>query len=329
MKPLISPLVCAIGAIVATTHVARAQATDVERAILAARDTVWRAWYTNDTALLRRFIPPAAAAWEGSGEARWSDRKAIMDGARGFASTKARLIEVKFVNTDVQRAGPSALVRSTYRVVTEAGTRRDTTRGRATELFVQQGSTWINPYWQLEPGVVSAAREIPLADTLGANFSIADSAAGKGTLADYDRLIGTWEFRFQVRMPDGAFLPAFAGHWTFDKRPGGGLIEDHWRPDDPSTPMGNSLYTYRTFDPKRHVWFMLGASSRGGDVQPGLTWADGQSLYAIQRSDGVLVRIRYTWLDDDHFVWRSDRSADGGKTWARDTGTMEAHRIGR
>ena len=253
------------------TAAADAQAVDANRELLAARDTVWRAWFTNDTALLHRFIPPALAVVEGPAQ-RWSDRKEILDGARGVASS-TQLIGVKFLNTEIQRVGLSALVRSNYQVVLQSETRRDTTRGRATELFVKQGATWVNPYWQLEPNAVGAPRDIPLADTLGANFAIADSAAGKGGLTDYDRLVGTWEFRFQPRAPDGSFFPPFAGHWTFDKRPGGGLIEDHWRPDDPSTPMGNSLYTYRTFDPKRHVWFMLGASSHGGDVQPGLTWA--------------------------------------------------------
>ena len=186
----------------------------------------------------------------------------------------------------------------------------------------------MNPYWQLQ-SLTRMGRDVAFADTLGADFSIADSSANKGSQTDYDRLVGTWEFRFQVRVADGTFLPPFSGHWTFDKRPGGGLIEDHWRPDDPSTPMGISLYTYRTFDPKQHVWFMLGTSSYGGDVQPGLTWAEGDALYCIQRNGNNLSRIRYTFLSDDHFLWRSDRSQDGGKTWMRDAGTMEARRIGK
>jgi hypothetical protein len=315
-------------ALVLMPGVGHTQSVDPDREILAARDTVWRAWFSNDTALLRRFIPPAAAVVEGA-EQKWSDRKEILDGARGLASSGVQLVDVKFANTEIQRVGHSALVRSNYRVVTRSGARADTSRGRATELFVRQGATWVNPYWQLEPNAVGAPRDIPLADTLGASFSIADSAAGKASLTDYDRLVGTWEFRFQSRAPDGSFLPPFDGHWTFDKRPGGGLIEDHWRPDDPSSPMGNSLYTYRTFDPKRRIWFMLGASSRGGEVEPGLTWADDKSLYAIQRNGNSLSRIRYTFLSDDHFVWRSDVSRDEGKTWMRDAGMMEARRIAK
>ncbi len=306
-----------------------AQTTDADRQIVAARDTVWRAWFNNDTAALRRFIPPAAATLEGTGMPKWDDRRGIVEGAKGFASSKSRLVHLAFENTEIERLGHTALVRSDYRFVIEANGRRDTTRGRATELFVKQGSTWLNPYWQLEQGVSSAEREIFLPDTLGANFSIADSSKKLGSLADYDTLVGTWTFRFQSRRPDGGFFPAFTGHWTFAKMPGGGLIEDHWRPDDPATPMGNSLYTYRNFDPARKVWQMIGASSRGSEVQPGLTWSDGKYLYALQRNRGVISRIRYLSITPDSFLWRLDRSNDGGKTWLLDAGIMEARRISK
>jgi hypothetical protein len=150
-----------------------------------------------------------------------------------------------------------------------------------------------------------------------------------GTMTDYDALLGTWEFRYQPRGPDGSFFPPFTGHWTFEKKPGGGLIEDHWRPDNPTTPMAQSLYTYRTFDPKRRVWQMIGSSSTGGEIQPGLTWSDGTYRYALQRSGSSIVRIRYLSIEANSFLWRSDRSTDGGKTWLLDEGIMEAKRISK
>jgi hypothetical protein len=93
--------------------------------------------------------------------------------------------------------------------------------------------------------------------------------------------------------------------------------------------MAQSLYTYRTFDPLRKVWQMIGSSSNGGEIQPGLTWTDGTSRYAIQRNHGVLSRIRYLSIDANSFLWRSDVSNDGGKTWLLDAGTMEARRIAK
>jgi hypothetical protein len=170
---------------------------------------------------------------------------------------------------------------------------------------------------------------IPLPDTVGANFPVGDSAQRHGSLSDYDALLGTWAFRFQSRVSDGSYNPVFTGLWTFEKKPGGGLVEDRWRPDDPSQAMGVSLYTYRVFDPNRQVWQLIGASSNGGAVQPGLTWSDDSTRYVIQRGGSVLVRFRYFAMEPDHFLWRSDRSHDGGRTWILDAGIMEARRLGR
>jgi hypothetical protein len=172
-------------------------------------------------------------------------------------------------------------------------------------------------------------REIPLPDTLGANFNIADSASKAGAPADYDALLGFWEFRFQTRAPDGSFNPAFPGHWSFEKKPGGLLIEDRWRSDDPTKPMGSSTYTYRSFSPQRKIWQMLGTTSTGGEFALGLTWSDGANRYAIQHYGPAIMRIRYLAIEDNHFLWRADRTTDGGKTWLRDAWTMEAKRIGR
>lgn len=308
-----------------------AQGSELERQVFAARDTVWRAWFANDTVLLGRFLPPAIATLTGGAEGHWQDRPAELKGSRLSARAGRRLLALSFENSETSVVGPSVLVRSDFTTVVAAGQRVDTTRGRATELFVKVGATWTNPYWQIEPGesLESVGLEIILPDTAGADFAIADSGAMMGTPNDYDALVGTWEFRFQNRRSPTAWWPVFTGHWTFDKRPGDGLVEDHWRPDDPSIPMGNSLYTYRIFDPKRKVWQMIGASSRGGDIQPGLTWSDGRNRYVIQRAGNQLTRIRYFSIEPDRFLWRSDRSTDGGMTWVLDVGVMEARRIGR
>jgi hypothetical protein len=304
-----------------------AQSTD--RELIAARDTVWRAFFQYDTATLRRYLPPATTAAEGRDGSVWKSRTEIMNASREFVRSKSRLVDVKFENTQIAYGGHTAILRSTYTTIIESSGRTDTARGRATELFVRQGRAWVNPYWQLETGQPGGEREIELPDTLGANFSIADSAAMSGTPADYDALIGTWEFRMQGRNSDGGYWAPFTGHWTFAKVPGGGLVEDQWRPDDASLSMAQSLHTYRTFDPKRKVWQMVGSSPTGGEVEPGLTWSDSNGRYAIQRNRGVLTRIRYLSIEANRFLWRSDVSTDGGNTWRLDASFMEARRIGK
>jgi hypothetical protein len=89
-----------------------------------------------------------------------------------------------------------------------------------------------------------------------------------GTLVA-DAFLGFWQFPFQSRNADGSFNAAFPGHWSFENKPGGLLIEDRWRADNSSQPMGVGTYTYRTFHPQRNVWQMLGTSSLGGEFARG------------------------------------------------------------
>lgn len=301
----------------------------IEKQILAARDTVWRAWFANDTTVLRRVLPPATAAAEGAVTTQWTDRAAILQGSQRFASSGSHLERIDFPNTRISLNGDVAVVTSNYRLVMRSAKGLDTSRGRATEVFVRDGNGWVNPFWHLAAGNAANGREIPLPDTLGANFSIADTNTVVGTAADYDTLIGFWEFKFQPRATNGAFAPAFSGHWSFEKKAGAMLIEDHWRGDDPSSPMGVSTYTYREFDPQRKIWRMLGTNARGGEFALGLTWSDAGNRYAIQHYDDAIMRIRYFAIEPNHFLWRADRTTDGGKTWLRDAWTMEAWRIGK
>ena len=326
MKTLIAALV-----VVCLSLPLMAQSPTTSQQLIAARDTVWRAWFANDTVLLRRFIPQAASAAEGTEALRWSDRRAIFDGARRMAASGAKLEKLDFFGTQIDASGNSAIVRSRFRYVLRHGTSADTSSGVASEVFVREKGRWLNPFWQLEfngPGAL-AARAIDLPDTLGAAVNVADSLKALATINDYDALIGMWEFTFQGRQPDGSFGTPFKGHWNFEKKADGGIIEDHWRPDNPTTPMGSSLYTYRVFDPEDKVWRLVGANSHGGGLIPGRTWGDANGRYGIEWYGNVLVRFRYFALTPNGFLWRQDQSRDGGKTWILDTGVMEARRIGK
>src|SRR5215210_7057017 len=72
---------------------------NVEHQLVAARDTVWRAFFHNDTEILRRYIPPAAATAEGSTDMRWNTRSDILASAARFAMAKSRFVDVRFSNT--------------------------------------------------------------------------------------------------------------------------------------------------------------------------------------------------------------------------------------
>ena len=308
-----------------------AQTPTTAQQLIAARDTVWRAWFANDTVLLRRFIPQSAAAAERGETLKWSDRGAIFAGARQIARSGAKLEQLDFVGTEIDASGNSAMVRSRFRYIIRRGSNVDTSAGLAAEVFVREKGRWLNPFWQLEfdrSGSI-AARAIDLPDTLGAAVDVTDSLKALGTIGDYDALIGMWEFTFQPRQPDGSFGIPFKGHWTFEKKGDGGIIEDHWRPDNPTTQMASSLYTYRVFDAEEKIWRLVGANSRGGNLTPGRTWTDANGRSGVEWYGNVLVRFRYLALTPTRFLWRQDQSRDGGKTWILDTGVMEARRIGK
>ena len=177
----------------------------------------------------------------------------------------------------------------------------------------------------------NSPRAIPLPDTLGAGFSIADSATRSGTPADFDFLIGLWEFRFQTRRPDGTFQPSWSGHWLVTRKQGSNpFVEDHFRADDPRSPYDVGTWTYRVFNPGRKIWEMQGVDSRSGAWSPGLCWSDGtDNRFLVQRYGPNLMRIRYLAITDTSFLWRADRSADNGKSWTNDWWTMSARRLTR
>lgn len=178
----------------------------------------------------------------------------------------------------------------------------------------------------------SVPRAIQMPDTMGANFPMADTLTGTSGPADYDFLVGTWRFTFQERHPDGSFSPAFSGHWVFTKKQTGGqgvLLEDHWRPDDPTSTWDAGTWTYRAYNPERRLWEMQGINTNVGAWQPGLMWTAGDSRLLTEWYGPMLVRFRYFDIQPDRFLWRADATFDGGRTWMRDYWTMEVHRVSR
>ena len=74
---------------------------------------------------------------------------------------------------------------------------------------------------------------------------------------------------------------------------------------------------------------MLGTNTDGGEFALGLTWSDATNRYAIQHYGTAIMRIRYFALGPERFLWRADRSTDGGRTWLLDAWTMEATRFAK
>src|SRR5215217_3816261 len=117
--------------------------------ILAAREAVWKAWFANDRALLEKLIPEEAIAID-SGEESWSNRTAILDGAKRFADSGGKLVRLEFPKTEIQAYGNTVIVYTTYVFETEVNGKRTTSSGRGTEMFVRRGNELVNVGWHLD-----------------------------------------------------------------------------------------------------------------------------------------------------------------------------------
>ncbi|HTB12189.1 MAG TPA: nuclear transport factor 2 family protein [Bryobacteraceae bacterium] len=119
------------------------------KALLDARESVWRAFFTNDRAALEKLIPEETIVMD-SGSAAMGHRASVLQGAAQFAKGGAKLALLEFPTTEIQCYGSVAIVYSTYRYEVEDHGKRTPSAGRITEIFVRREGRWINPGWHME-----------------------------------------------------------------------------------------------------------------------------------------------------------------------------------
>jgi len=122
---------------------------DERKALLEAREEVWRAWFANDQAKLEKLIPQEVIAIN-AGEDAWQHRDAILDGAKGFAGAGGRLKRLEFPQTELQVYGTTAILYSKYLLEIEFNGKSSTHAGNATEIFVERQGQWVNSGWHLD-----------------------------------------------------------------------------------------------------------------------------------------------------------------------------------
>ena len=121
-----------------------------KKALLTAREAVWRAWYAGDTAALRKLLPPELITL-GPGENGWGVRDWIVDASADYVKRGGKLTRLEFPRTEIQAYGNTAIIYTSYQLDLNEGGKPRTERGKATEIFVRQGDQWLNTGWQLAP----------------------------------------------------------------------------------------------------------------------------------------------------------------------------------
>jgi ketosteroid isomerase-like protein len=116
--------------------------------LLDAREAVWRAYFAGDRAALEKLLPEELITLEPGGA--WGNRKAVLDGAAGFAAGGGKLVRLEFSKTEIQSYGSTAIVYSNYVYEIEQGGKRSANSGRVTEVFVNRNGAWVNPSWHMD-----------------------------------------------------------------------------------------------------------------------------------------------------------------------------------
>jgi ketosteroid isomerase-like protein len=132
-------------------QVPRTLSDQAKKRLLAAREAVWRAYFSNDRAALEKLIPEETLTIE-AGDNTWGNRNAVLEGAARFKKSGGKLIKLEFPKTEIQVYGFTAVVYSTYSYELEIGGQRSQQTGRVTEVFVQRKGQWINPGWHMDSG---------------------------------------------------------------------------------------------------------------------------------------------------------------------------------
>src|SRR4030095_15116760 len=114
--------------------------------LLAARELVWKAYFANDQATLEKVIPAETIAID-SGSKEWSDRAGILNSAKQFAESGAKLVKLEFPKTEIQVYGNTVIMYTTYSYEVERNGQRTTRNGRGTEIFVRRGNELVNTGW--------------------------------------------------------------------------------------------------------------------------------------------------------------------------------------
>lgn len=149
-------------------------------------------------------------------------------------------------------------------------------------------------------------------------------------LSQFDFLVGSWDFTYIVKNPDGRLATNAKGRWTAHKTADGRAIEDTWvLLDDAGKPRSAGLLTVRAYNRTAGQWQYRTLNLTAGTWQDGSGEQVDHEMHLIQsppheKPDGNWLRIRYYNIRPDSFSWIAD--VGDGKTWVPELIQIEATR---
>jgi hypothetical protein len=132
----------------------------------------------------------------------------------------------------------------------------------------------------------------------------------------FDRFVGAWDCDYTFFAEDGGVKRA-SGELEFGWVLDGRAVQDIWitYPDEHSKErdIGTSV---RFFDPKSKLWRVLFVNPAYGShiTMQGRAEGDRIVLRGVNE-EGSMLRWSFNEIQTDSFIWRGEKSRDGGKTW--------------
>src|SRR5215510_16617351 len=132
----------------------------------------------------------------------------------------------------------------------------------------------------------------------------------------FDRFVGVWDCEYTFFAEDGGVSRAsneLEFGWILDGR----AVQDIWitYPKEPAKErdIGASV---RFFDPKSKVWRVVFVNPAYGShiTVQGRAEGDRIVLRGVNE-EGSMLRWSFNEIQTDSFIWRGEKSRDGGKTW--------------
>jgi len=139
----------ALLAAVASASTARAADTAIDKDLLAARESAWRAYFAGDVKTLGDLLPQEFIGI-GMNEAPFADRAKTLAESKVFREQGGSLVRLAFPETRQQRFGDVVVLYGRYEAVIQSGGAERTLRGRLTEMFVHRNGKWVHPGWHLD-----------------------------------------------------------------------------------------------------------------------------------------------------------------------------------
>ncbi len=142
------------------------------------------------------------------------------------------------------------------------------------------------------------------------------AAVDAGELADFGRLVGSWDLDVAYHHEDGR-IEHRQGEWHFAWILEGRAIQDVWRvpgtgAGDPPRGYGTTI---RAWDPELEAWRVTWVSGLGGGTTSFIASAIGGEIVMESQGEDETFRWIFSNITDDSFHWRALGSPDGGRTW--------------